>query len=310
MVRRVLIKSQGCFLWAQLVIQGLLEVGTTAQTEHAIDNNSSDMDALYLGILDRMSRSMNRDSIHAILTWATCCIRPLSIEGLQAAIKIHIKADIVDIKRFISDFCGNLVFIDRLGRLQLIHLTARELLTRDSLDSVYRVRKGDGHRILALVCIGYLVGKETKTSRVAKAQIHEDLLQAPFADYAMDNLFHHISQCGSYDDQLILALDKFLKSSKVLSWIEHVARRAELDKIFAAGKILGHVVRQRARNTPPIGLQRERVTLDKWSSDLQRLATKFWKPLTTLQGNLQVPKLYVATQKRTRATGHLALDNN
>ncbi|KAK7956103.1 uncharacterized protein PG986_005325 [Apiospora aurea] len=281
MARRVLIKSQGCFLWAQLVIQGLLEVGTTAQAERVIDNNSSDMDTLYLGILDRMSRSMNRDSIHAIFTWAACCVRPLSLEELQAAIKIHIKADIGDMKRFVSDFCGNLVFIDRLGRLQLIHLTARELLTRDSLDSVYRVRKSDGHRALALVCIEYLVGEGTKTSRLSKVRLHDDLLQAPFADYAMDNLFHHLSQCGSYDDQLILALARFLKSSRVLSWIEHVARRAELDKIFAAGKILGHVVRQRARNTPPIGLQRERETMDRWSSDLQRLATKFGRRLTT-----------------------------
>ncbi|KAK7927067.1 GPI inositol-deacylase [Apiospora marii] len=282
MARRVLVKSQGCFLWAQLVVQGLLEVGTTAQAEHVIDNNSSDMDTLYLSILDRMSTSMNRDSINAIFTWATCCSRPLFLEELQAAIKVHIKADIGDMKRFISDFCGNLVFIDRLGRLQLIHLTARELLTRDSLDSVYRVKKGDGHRTLALVCIEYLVGEDTgKTSRTSKVQIRDDILQTPFANYAMDNLFHHLSQCGSYDDRLILALARFLGSPKVLSWIEHVARRTELDKIFAAGKILGHVVRLRARNTPPIGLQRERETMDRWSSDLQRIATKFGRRLTT-----------------------------
>ncbi|KAK8090906.1 hypothetical protein PG994_000411 [Apiospora phragmitis] len=255
MARRVLMKSQGCFLWAQLVVQGLQEVGTTAQAEHVIDNNSLDMDAIYLV--------------------AHCPLRSFKQPS------VHIKADIGDMKRFISDFCGDLVFIDRLGRLQLIHLTARELLTRDSLDSVYRVRKGDGHRTLALVCIGYLVGADTKTSRVSKVQIHDDLLQTPFAEYAIDNLFHHLSQCGSYDDQLILALAGFLKSPKVLSWIEHVTRRAEMDKIFAAGKILGHVVRLRARNTPPIGLQRERETINRWSSDLQRVATKFGRRLTT-----------------------------
>lgn len=225
---------------------------------------------------------MNWDSIKAIFAWATCCSRPLSLEELQAAIKVHIKADIGDMKRFISDFCGNLVFIDRLGRLQLIHLTAQELLTRDSLDSVYRVRKGDGHRTLALVGIEYFVGDDTgKALRASKVQICDDLLQTPFAKYAMDNLFHHLSQYGSYDDQLILSLDRFLRSPKVLSWIEHVARRAELDKIVAAGKILGLVVRLRARNMPPIGLQQERETMDRWSSDLQRLATKFGRRLTT-----------------------------
>ncbi|KAI1074605.1 hypothetical protein F5B20DRAFT_586079 [Whalleya microplaca] len=285
MAQRILKNSRGCFLWAQLVVKELLQVRTITQADQVINRNPSDMDTLYLKILSDMSENkFNRELIKAILTWAVCSSRPLDMDELKQAIQLDIRDEIGDMERSINDSCGNLVYVDQLKKLQLVHLTARELLVRDSLISEYRIDRGRAHRRLAMVCLEYLLGQEkkpTKSSRLRKMGVASPQQNSsPFENYATSYLFHHLSHARSYDDELLILLTKFLRSTCVLGWIEHIAKRSELQIIFQAGKVIDQILQRRAENSPPIGVHEERSCMAQWANDFMRLATKFGKRLT------------------------------
>lgn len=286
MAQHILQNSRGCFLWAQLVVKELLQVRTMAQANRVINSNPSDMDDLYLRILHDMSEAkFNQALVKAILTWAACSVRPLYMDELQPAIEMDIRDEVGDMEGAIGDCCGNLVYVDKLKKLQLIHLTAREFLKRQDIDSEYKIEGGSGHRRLAMVCLEYLSG-DTMTSvkmpRSRKSSLNpQPKEKAPFTSYAAEFLFHHLSQAKSYDDELIIALAKFLQASNILGWMEYVAKHFDLQKIFQAGKTINRILERRANNSPPIGLHEERSCLSKWANDLIHLVTKFGKQLTT-----------------------------
>ncbi|KAH9909403.1 hypothetical protein F4778DRAFT_229652 [Xylariomycetidae sp. FL2044] len=284
MAQRILNNSRGCFLWAQLVVKELLQVRTTIQANKVIDSNPSDMDALYINILQSMSESkFNRELVQAILAWVVCASRPLFIDELQEAIQMDIHDEIGDMETTISESCGNLVYVDKLRKVQLIHLTARELLMREDLDSEFSIDRQQTHRRLAMICIQYLSGpvmRPPKLSRWRKesiptAQQHD----TPFMDYALDSLFHHLTQAKACDDELLIALTGFFKSANLLGWIERTARRLNFQRLFQAGKAINIILKRRAEDSPPIGLQQERACLAQWANDLPRLVTKFGKRL-------------------------------
>ncbi|KAJ9137442.1 GPI inositol-deacylase [Pleurostoma richardsiae] len=286
MAEHILQSARGCFLWAQVVVKELLQVRTAAQANRVLHSNPSDMNDLYLRILHDMSETrFNKDLVKAILTWAACAVRPLYMDELQHAIETDIKDEIDDMERSVGECCGNLVYVDKLRKLQLIHLTAREFLTRQDVDSEYKIERGAGHRQLAMVCLECLSdhamkpvrGKRSRKSSSFGAQVPE---KSPLADYAAEFLFHHLSQARSYDDELLIRVSEFLMSGNVLGWIEYVARHFDLQKIFQAGKTISHILERRAEHTPPIGLHEERACMSRWANDLIHLVTKFGKRLS------------------------------
>ncbi|KAH8196264.1 hypothetical protein TruAng_009566 [Truncatella angustata] len=134
MAHRILQNSKGCFLWAQLVVKELVQVRTLAQANQVIDSNPSDMEALYLRITKEMSEQrFNQELVKAIL-----------------AIQTDINDEIGDMERSISESCGNLVYVDNSRKLQLLHLTVREFLTKENFEFRFKVDKGLGHRRLAM----------------------------------------------------------------------------------------------------------------------------------------------------------------
>lgn len=286
MASRILQNSRGCFLWAQLIVRELVQVRTSTQANKVIDSNPSDMDALYLRILQEMSEEkFNRDLVIAILTWATCCSRPLHLDELRHAIQVDIKDEISDMERSISESCGNLVYADASRKLQLLHLTVRDFLMRDGSDSEYKVNRSLGHRRLAMVCLEYLSGRTSKAPKPSRAPLSSTAAQKPpnptFIGYATDHLFYHLAQTKTYDDELIISLTAFMRSASILTWIETVATSSDLQKIYQAGKTIDNILQRRAQHTLPVGLHQEITCLGQWSNDLIHLVTKFGKRLIT-----------------------------
>ncbi|KAI0123279.1 hypothetical protein BJ170DRAFT_687296 [Xylariales sp. AK1849] len=285
MAQRIQQNSRGCFLWAQLVVKELLQVRTLSQADRVINSNPSDMNDLYLRILQDMSQAkFNQELVKAILTWATCSLRPLYMDELQHAIQMDIKDQIGDMEGSINDCCGNLVYVDKLKKLQLIHLTVRELLMRHDIEFEYRIDRGSAHQRLAMVCLEQLSGPVTKLAKVTRRRSSvtpQAQDKSPFADYAACFLFHHLSLAKSHDKKLLIALTKFLKSNNVLSWIEYVARHFDLQKILSAGKIINQILERWAEHSPSIGLSEECTCMALWANDLIHLVTKFGRRLTT-----------------------------
>ncbi|RYO76864.1 hypothetical protein DL766_009970 [Monosporascus sp. MC13-8B] len=155
MAHRILCNSNGCFLWVNLVLKELRQDHTSAEISQVLDSNPSDMDAFYSRILDGMSHAkFGKDLAKAILTWTTCAFRPLSTEEIHYAVEKDIKDSVDDIEKSVSSCCGNLVYVDKARKAHLVHLTAREFLTREGLESEYMIDGATGHKRLALVRSG------------------------------------------------------------------------------------------------------------------------------------------------------------
>ena len=64
--------------------------------------------------------------------------------------------------RSIAALCGQLVYIDKYDKVQLVHETARQYLFRDELPSDFAVNRSDTHHRLAETCLRYLLSNEMK----------------------------------------------------------------------------------------------------------------------------------------------------
>ncbi|KAK3315095.1 hypothetical protein B0H66DRAFT_535981 [Apodospora peruviana] len=275
-----------------------------------MDSTPSNMDALYSKILTDMGCArFGKDTAKAFIAWTTYAFHPLSTFEIQEPIEMDINDKIDDVKRTISKSCGSLVFVDKHKRVQLVHLTAREFLTRKGTASEFTVTKAEGHRRLAAVsvCLRFLtqsqskhpgkgqrLGSDTDVNRASSPRSRSPspvpgtasaLQQQPmavqanhFTDYASKHLFQHIVQVPSTDIKILVMLSDFLGSNFLLQWIGYIATHGDLRTLYSAGKIINSVLSQRAQHSPPVGLaprDDKLALLDRWGDDLIHLATKF-----------------------------------
>ncbi len=279
---RILRNSRGCFLWVRLVLEELRQVHTAAEIDQVLDNDHSDMNALYARILDEMSRAkFGKDLARAILTWVTCAFRPLSVSEIGLAIEADVQL-IDDVEKSISA-CSNLVFVDKAKKVQLIHLTAREFLTQKTIKSEFVIDKAAAHRRLALVCVQTLCGGQGNSRKGSRRRpLASDVASnadSGLYDYASTYLFQHLLQIESADDEIFIELAKFLGSRRVLTWIEHLAKQADLQRLYQAGKNCASLVTRRKQQKPVIDTQKQLLLIERWGVDLVMLVNKFGKRL-------------------------------
>ncbi|KAI1425810.1 hypothetical protein F5Y12DRAFT_347836 [Xylaria sp. FL1777] len=280
---RILRNSRGCFLWVRLVLKELRQVHTAAEIDQVLDNDHSDMNALYARILDEMSRAkFGKDLARAILGWVTCAFRSLSVSEIRLAIEADIHL-VNDAEKSIST-CNNLVFVDKAKKIQLIHLTAREFLTQKSNKSEFTIDRSATHKRLALVCVQTLCGGQGKSRKGSRARASasdiDSNAESVLYDYASTYLFQHLLQVEFADDEIFIELAKFLGSRRVLVWIEHLAKQADLQRLYQAGKNCTVLVTRRKQQTTTIGAQKQLLLIERWGVDLVMLVNKFGKRLS------------------------------
>lgn len=293
MANRILRNSKGCFLWAQLVVKELLQVQTIAQAERVLQTNPSDMDDLYIRIVRDISQAkFNHELVKFILTAATCSGRPLSMDELREAIAIDINDTVGDIERSIGDFCGNLVYVDTMKRLQLVHVTVRDFLLRHHTESEFALDRSSSHRRLSIACLDCFLREPTKQRRPSRgfgrlAQPLQPDNKSPFLGYAAEFLFYHLSQARAADDELLSRVTSFLSSnSGIYSWVEYVASHFDLQKVYQAGKTIHQLLERRAHHSPPIGLRGDLSMMNRWANDLAHLVTRFGKHLVSMPSSI------------------------
>ena len=283
-------KSEGSFLWASLMCSELRQVTSEKEIDMVVDSTPSNMDALYSKILADMARErFGNDTARALITWTTYAFRPLRTSELHETIEMDIHDKIDDLERTISKCCGSLVFVDRHKKVQLVHATAREFLTRKGTDSEFTVTRAEGHRRLAIVCLNYLLtrsvskhrgkGRRLGSSGVASSRSPTPTSSpAPFIDYASNHLFQHLANVSPIDSEMLAMLSEFLGSTSLLQWIEYLATQGDLQTLHSAGMIINNLVPRPARQPPPVSPARRQdklALLDRWGNDLVHLATKF-----------------------------------
>jgi WD40 repeat protein len=282
MAAQITQQSGGCFLWASLICSELREAYTEKEIDKVLESVPSNMDSLYSKALDTMSTArFGKNLAKSVLTWTTYTFRALSVDEIKEPIEIDIEDKIDDVERSISKCCGHFVFVDTVGRVQLVHSTAREFLTRQDRESEFVVPKSEAHRRLAAVCLRCLTKGETSYQKARRLGVDADsqLTQStssPFATYASTYLFQHLQLVHSKNDELLLSLSKFLGSSSILRWIEFIASTGDLQPIYLAGKIINSLLARRAQHSPPLKFGPKNLSLlEKWGDDLIHLAAKF-----------------------------------
>lgn len=279
-VAKILDKSSGCFLWVKLVLEELRQVHTSAEVNQVLEEVPSDMDELYTRILESMSTApYGKVLAKAILAWTVCSVRPLTTEELYYALQFDINDTIDRIEKSVTASCGQLVYIDTRSRVHMVHQTARDFLLRPGMASEFSVDKKLGQKRLLMTCLQYLCGNEMTGPKHRKLSVTN--LARPrcaFVTYACSALDEHIRHVSSIDDELFLALIKFLNTSNILSWIEYLAQIPDLARIIKTGRSLKNYLQRRSRFISPFG--KDVAKLDSWATDLVRLVAKFGKHLS------------------------------
>lgn len=273
LIDRIVEKSNGCFLWTVLVMQQLQDVYSSEETEKVLEEIPQEMEPLYHRNLQIMSNNHRTKRLAmTILRWTVCAIRPLTVDELKDAIKLDISDTVTrDLERSISSLCGQLVYVDRYSRVQIVHQTAKSFLTQSELSSEFRIHASTVHLQLGLVCLKYLSGDEMTFAKKRKSLV--TLAPEPpknaLAKYACASFSEHVSRASSSSDTLHEQLVLFLRTN-ILSWIERVTEERNLTLLVHTGKHLHSYLLRRAKYAPIL-----QDDINSWATDLPRIVAAF-----------------------------------
>ncbi|MCJ1382328.1 hypothetical protein MMC17_005441 [Xylographa soralifera] len=278
-IAKIFDRSGGCFLWVKIVLEKLRRVHTSRAIQNVLEEVPDDMDELYQKILEQMSHNREEhEFIKAVLTWAACSTRPLTVDELREALKIDINDDVNDLQHSIAICCGHLVYVDSHKRVQLVHETARKFLLNIS-GSEFSISSSEGNRRLLQTCLKYLAGPDMdRRHRIYRSFSNTKAAKQPhfvLALYASSAFAEHLRNASASHESVFADLAKFLKSN-VLTWVEFVASSLKsLHHLIRAAKCMKGYLERRAKYISPFS---EDVDLiDEWAIDLTRLVTKFGK---------------------------------
>ena len=309
LVDRLVEKSKGCFLWAHLVLQDLRGASSTEDIDQILNEVPKDMDPLYKRTLETMETSskQNRSKslVKAILTWATCATRPLSIYEMEDALICDTEKQVLSLERVIPQTCGQLVYVDKQNRVQLVHQTARQFLTAPELESDFAIECEQAHENLARACLRYLTSHEMKEPLYRQRQRSISAIttkRSDFASYACNSFAEHLKQSNTRDGSLLELLCNFLRTN-VLSWVNIIALSRDLRPIISTAHNLRSYVDSKA------GREHGAVTslCTGWAIDLLRLVARFGKNLISAPESIHflIPPLCPPSSAIYRIFGEL-----
>lgn len=278
LIARILDKSNGCFLWASLVLKELETTHSEQQIQDVLDSVPSKMDHLYTRILHNMAMvPRNKRLAQAILRWTVCAVRPLTVEELKEAIRLDLEEVVPRLERTVESVCGHLINVDRHSRVQLVHETVRAFLIKDGLASDFAVNRVKEHSRLTEVCLRYLCSDELKSSRFRRRGSATRIAKrSVFADYATVFFSEHIVRSSSSNDSQVVALNA-LFAANILTWIEIVAQGGNLYFLTQTAKNLKAYMERRAQYRSPLG--HEVHVVNSWINDLIHVVTTFGRCL-------------------------------
>lgn len=272
LVDKMLQKSNGSFLWTSLVLSELSNAHSRDETNQILEDIPREMESLYNRALDSMTQSARAiQPAKAILTWATASVRPLKLNELEEALKLDINSTFPRLWESIMALCGQLVMVDRFGKVQMIHETAREFLLSQHLESEFAINEVQAHTRIAKACLMYLTGEEMRPPRTGRRS-RAITQRSPFSTYACAAFSHHLAKADPSSNDILLLVDKFLRSN-ILSWIESVSGTQNLLPLIRAAKDLR--IYHNSCVTVRSPLARSLHTIKGWATDLIRIAAKF-----------------------------------
>ncbi|KAI9375175.1 hypothetical protein BJX61DRAFT_192037 [Aspergillus egyptiacus] len=280
LAERILAKSQGSFLWTKLVLEELLSCHSRKEIHQTLEDVPRGMELLYKRTLDYMSQATRgKELAKSILMWAVCAVRPLTISELEGALALDTHDSFPRLEESISALCGQLVVVDKHGRVTLVHETAREFLVAGGFESEFSIQETNAHTRMAEVCLKYLVSDEMKPPRSSRRGSSAKLpaARSAFAVYAYAAYSYHLSKADPLAVETFQLIMQFLRVN-VLSWIEMVADSRNLTQLIHASKHLKTYANACAAERSP--LDPSVRVLQQWATDFARIPAMFSRALT------------------------------
>ncbi|RBA20242.1 hypothetical protein FPRO05_08687 [Fusarium proliferatum] len=270
----ILDKSRGSFLWTVLVIEELQRCHSRKEIHQILEDVPRGMKSLYKRTLDYMSQvSRGKELAKAILLWAACAVRPMTIGELDGALTLDIHDSFPNLGESIATLCGQLVVVDKQGRVNMVHETAREFLVSGGSGSEFSIDETQAHLRMAEVCLSYLVGDEMKPPRNRRRRSSANLpTRQDFAIYAYTAYSYHLSKADSLAAETFQLVTQFLKFN-VLTWIETMADSQNLTPLIRASKHLKSYMNRCVIERSPLDPQMKAI--QQWSMDFARIPAMF-----------------------------------
>ncbi|KAM7204974.1 hypothetical protein V8F33_001215 [Rhypophila sp. PSN 637] len=315
MCEKMLAKSRGSFLWVRLVLQQFEDAWTDEAMEAVLEEIPPDLFDLYSHMAQSILSNGRKTTLaRSIISWIALCTRPLTMDELRCAVKLEMGQTLQNPARAIPDICAQLVYIDKNARAHFIHETVREFLLQQHHDFALAVDKTEGHTTIASTLLKYIcsgvpksqhtgqpsIGRTRGFSRPAVAPAALDL---SLLAYAVEFLSEHIFRATSADDCLMAMLCDFFRTTTVLEWIDKVAGNKDLTAIPRTAMNLRAYLGRRTRYAPPADPSIQMV--DKWITDLIRVAAKFRAQLLTCPSSIHclIPPLCPTDSPISRTFG-------
>lgn len=282
-IAKVLEKSAGCFLWVRLAIEEVQELGhTQAGIEAALEDLPAEMDNLYQRAFDTISglHLQNQTLAKAIIRWAICSIRPLTLEELDCAL-LPSFGQLLDIERTIRRTCAHLLVVDHRRRVLPVHQTVRDFLLK-STNSEFGIVKLRDHETLARACLDFLNNDSTHPdSQPSQILDLRHWQKNPFMSYATSAWSDHLGLATADSELLLDSLVLFLRNS-ILAWIAFISSSQNLHTLTRTARNMKAFLERRAKLQTPTPVLRKSASglVELWAIDLIRLVTKFGNHLS------------------------------
>ncbi|KAI9158094.1 Vegetative incompatibility protein [Paramyrothecium foliicola] len=275
LTKDIISKSNASFLWVRLVmdeLEGVYGYESVVEVLHGIPEG---MISYYQRTIAKMAENKRERHISkAILQWVALAARPLTISELSHAVELDVKTHLANPKPAIEGLCGHLVVVSEdHDVVHILHNTAREFLFSEDAGE-FGISKTEGHERIVLACLQLLTGPDMQPPR-HRRQLEQTRTRPKVSillDYAVIYFSEHIFHSSASNEQVISALDKFF-STTATSWIEKVLKDGNMHRLVRTARNLRGYLDRRSKYSSSLG--RHYTCVDKWATDLSRLAIKF-----------------------------------
>lgn len=272
-VEKIVRKSQGSFLWANLVLQKIVECHSYNEIKIAMEEIPSGMDSLYQRMeaaIKELPKESEKSLARAILHWATYSRRPLKIDEFATALRPEF-SEILDLTFTIKKTCGHFAIVDRNHCVSLVHQTARDFLIKKS-SLPFSLSPLEAHNKLC----------KRNLSMYLDGQVRSQLAKTPlphFYSYSATSWGHHLNLSSTASDDIFDMLISFFQGSYVLSWIQALAVLGQLKVLISTSQILTSFIHRRrkidAAKMPLLHRLSDLQLLEVWAVDLLKIVGKF-----------------------------------
>ena len=274
-IQKILARAEGNFLWTRLVLEEIVYCHTASSIQESLDEFPSDMQKLYERmehVILKLPRKSSRLLAKALLRWTMGARRPMSLRELSQALEPDFP-EILDLKRTISDVCGQFIWVDASDYVAMIHQTAREYLVRPRESELF-INIQINHETLCIKTVLALLD-----SRITSDMIDNDTASQPYLQYAATSWMYHLKASKSGSVELLDILVRFFNGGAFPLWVHLLSRTGHLDVLMKTSKSLVSFVtlvrKEDASKNPLLRRLSDLQLLDQWAVDLIRIVAKF-----------------------------------